>query len=103
MLPGIAPKTAHSSKRFTRSPRAAVLVGLTQEMIEDRDFLERNAVRIRYFGQPVHGMAVKTIYDSLEHLKAADVLMNHSLRATPELLNAVLAVASSPNVTRSPL
>jgi len=35
------------------------VVGLTQEMIEDRDFLERNAVRIRYFGQPVHGMAVK--------------------------------------------
>jgi 2-methylisocitrate lyase-like PEP mutase family enzyme len=91
MLPGIAPKTRsiiEAVHEVTDLPLC--VVGLTQEMIEDRDYLERNAVRIRYFGQPVYGMAVKTIHDSLEHLKAGGRLEElDSLRAKPELLNAI--------------
>jgi carboxyvinyl-carboxyphosphonate phosphorylmutase len=91
MLPGIAPKTRsliEAVHEVTDLPLC--VVGLTQEMIEDRGYLERNAVRIRYFGQPVYGMAVKTIHDSLEHLKAGGRLEElDSLRAKPELLTAI--------------
>jgi carboxyvinyl-carboxyphosphonate phosphorylmutase len=91
MLPGVAPKTTsliEAVHGVTDLPLC--VVGLTQEMIEDRDFLQRNAVRIRYFGQPVYGMAVKTIHDSLEHLRQGGRLDElDPLRAKPEFMNAI--------------
>lgn len=91
MLPGIAAKTRsliEAVHAVTDLPLC--VVGLTQEMIEDVAFLEDNAVRIRYFGQPVYGMAVKTIHDSLDHLKRGGRLDElDTLRAKTEFLNAI--------------
>jgi oxaloacetate decarboxylase len=91
MLPGVAPKTRSvidAVHAVTDLPLC--VVGLTQEMAHDREFLDRNRVRIRYFGQPVYGITVKAIYDSLAHLKRGDSLEDlDDLRASPDLMNAI--------------
>jgi 2-methylisocitrate lyase-like PEP mutase family enzyme len=94
MLPGVAPKSRsliEAVHSVTDLPLC--VVGLTQEMIHDPEFLDNNGVRIRYFGQPIYGITVKAIYDSLAHLKRGDSLEDlERLRASPELMSAITRV-----------
>ena len=91
MLPGVAPKTrALIEAVHGATGMPLCVVGLTQDMMQDPEFLAKNQVRIRYFGQPVFGMAVQALYHGFSHLlNGGDPEDLEGLRASPQVLSMV--------------
>jgi len=91
MIPGIALKTRPLIEAVHEASALPLcVVGLSQEMAADHDFLAKNRVCVRYFGQPVYGVAVKAIHDCLQHLWEGGALEDLDvLRASPQLLSAI--------------
>jgi carboxyvinyl-carboxyphosphonate phosphorylmutase len=91
MLPGVAPKPrALIEAVHGATGMPLCVVGLTQDMMQDREFLAKNLVRIRYFGQPVFGMAVQALYYGFSHLlNGGDPEDLEGLRASPQILSLI--------------
>ena len=62
----------------------------------DQDFLDANGVRILMLGNPTYAVAIKAIYDSLNHLKNGGALEDLADRQAPaDLLRQVNRTAES--------
>ncbi len=91
MLPGVEAKSrAVIEAVHDATGMPLCVVGLTQDMMQDEEFLTKNLVRIRYFGQPVFGMAVKALYDGFSHLlSGGDPAELEGLRAPSQVISMI--------------
>lgn len=66
------------------------VLSLPQDMMNDRDFLAANGMRILMLGNPAYAMTVKAIYDCFKHLKDGGAMADLSGKeASAELLRSV--------------
>ena len=66
------------------------VLSLPEDMMNDRDFLAANGMRILMLGNPAYAMTVKAIYDCFKHLKDGGAMSELSEKeASAELLRSV--------------
>ncbi len=85
MMPSVPGGRAHIEAMRSVTSLPVCILGLSNELLADTEFLVRNKVRIRFIRQLPYGMAVKAIFDALTHLRNG---------GTPEEMSALQAPAS---------